>query len=110
MKVRKLFVGICLLALAAPQASHAVITFIQLAETVFVVSHRVKFIGSRGKAMKLVYTKAASLCVAAGYSHLKILEQESQASQQHESANASIRVKLFMAGGEDRLGIVAEVG
>ena len=53
--------------------------------------------------MKMVYTKAASLCVAAGYTHLKILEQESQAGQQYESANASIRVKLFLDGGEDRL-------
>lgn len=93
----------CLLALAAPTVTHAVITFTQLAGDTFVVSHRVKGLGSRGQAMRLVYTKAASLCVAAGFSHLEIHEQESQASQQYESANASVRVQLFMAGGEGRI-------
>jgi hypothetical protein len=93
----------CLLALAAPQVSRAVITFTQLAEDVFVVSHRVKLIGSRAQAMRLVCTKAASLCVAAGYSHLEILEQDSEAAQEDDSANASVRVRLHMAQGEDRL-------
>ncbi|MCH7666574.1 MAG: hypothetical protein IH936_11680 [Acidobacteria bacterium] len=106
MKKIKLFVGICLLTLAAPRASQAVITFTQLADNVFVVSHRVKFIGSRGQAMKLVYTKAASLCVAAGYTHLELAEQESQAGNQYEVANASVRVKFFLADGEGRLDCV----
>jgi hypothetical protein len=86
-----------------PAASHAVITFTQLADDIFVVSHRVKFIGSRAQAMKLVYEKAASLCVAAGYTHLEILEQESEAVQEDDSANASVRIKLFQADGADRI-------
>jgi hypothetical protein len=53
--------------------------------------------------MKLVYTKAASLCVAAGYSHMEIIEQESEAAQEDDAANASIRVKYSMGPGEDRL-------
>ena len=103
MKGSKLFVVLCFLALAAPQVSHAIITFSQLAENIFVVSHRVKFIGSRGQAMRLVYTKAASLCVAAGFSHMEIVVQESDADQLDDSANASVRVKFYMASGEDRL-------
>jgi len=71
------------------------ITFTQLDDDVFVVSHRVKVIGLRGKAMKLVYTKTASLCVAAGFSHMKILEQESETGQADDSANASIRAQFY---------------
>ncbi|MCP4201333.1 MAG: hypothetical protein GY769_05290 [bacterium] len=91
-------------ALLVPQAARAVITFTQLDDDVFVVSHRVKVIGLRGKAMKLVYTKTASLCVAAGYSHLRILEQESETGQADDSANASIRAQFYFADGEDRVG------
>lgn len=88
--------------LAAP-AAHAVLTFDQLDDDLFVVSHRVKFIGSRGQAMRLVYTKAASLCEAAGYTYLTILEQESEAEQEHENANASVRVRFHLEDGEDRI-------
>ncbi len=91
-------------ALLVPQAAQAVITFTQLDDDVFVVSHRVKVIGLRGKAMKLVYTKTASLCVAAGFSHMEILEQESETGQADDSANASIRAQFYFADGEDRVG------
>ena len=90
--------------LLAPQAALAVITFTQLDDDVFVVSHRVKVIGLRGKAMKLVYTKTASLCVAAGFSHMKILEQESETGQVDDSANASIRAQFYFEDGEERVG------
>jgi len=89
--------------LLVPQAALAVITFTQLDSNLFVVSHRIKVIGSRGRAMKLVYEKAASLCIAAGYTHFKIVDQESNAGQQYESANASIRVRLFLADDEERI-------
>ena len=92
------------LLLLAPQTASAIITFTQLDDDVFVVSHRVKVIGLRGKAMKLVYTKTASLCVAAGFSHMKILEQESETGQADDSANASIRAQFYFADGEERVG------
>ncbi len=82
----------------------AVITFTQLDDDVFVVSHRVKGLGLRGKAMKLVYTKTASLCTAAGFSHFKILDQESETGQQYEVANASIRARFYLEGGDERVG------
>ncbi len=104
----KTFRTLALLSLAAllalSGAASATITFTQLDDDVFTVSHRVKGFGSRGKATKLVYEKAASLCVAAGYSHYSILDQESQASQEYESANATVRVKFFFADGDDRIG------
>jgi hypothetical protein len=91
-------------ALVLPQIALAVITFTQLDEDTFVISHRVKIIGSRGKAQKLVYVKASSLCEAAGYAYFKIQDQESGAAQHYESANASIRVQLFQSDAEDRIG------
>jgi hypothetical protein len=103
IRKRQALAVLCVLALSAPDAGRAVITFSQLADDVFVVSHRVKLIGSRGQAMRLAYTKAASLCIAAGYSHFEILQQESQAGSEYEIANASIRVKLSSSGGGERL-------
>lgn len=100
--MRKLIL-VWLATLVIAPAAHAVITFTQLDDDVFVVSHRVKVIGLRGKAMKLVYTKSASLCVAAGYSHMKILEQESETGQADDAANASIRAQFYLADGDERV-------
>lgn len=103
MRILKLSIMLGLIAFSAPRPGSAVITVTQLADNIFVVSHRVKFIGSRGQAMRLAYTKAASVCVAAGYTHMEIKEQESQAGSEYETANASVRIKLFMEAGDDRL-------
>jgi hypothetical protein len=84
-------------------AAGATLSFTQLDDDMFMVSHRVKVIGSRGKATEMVYTKAASLCIAAGYTHLRVLDQESAAAQEYEAANASLRVQFFQADGEDRI-------
>jgi hypothetical protein len=98
-----LLIGIAVLA--APQLAMAVISFHQLDEDLFVVSHRVKvkFWTSRGQAVKKVYEKAASLCVAAGYSHLEILHQESEAEQWVDDANASLQIRFFPEAGKERL-------
>ncbi len=101
MRILSIFV---ILALVIPPAALAVITFTQLDDDIFVVSHRVKLIGSRGRAQKLVYKKAASVCVAAGYSYFRILDQESNAHQQYEDANASVRVQFFFDDDEGRIG------
>lgn len=90
-------------ALLAPLSAQAVITFHQLDDDLFVVSHRVKVIGSRGKAQNLVYEKAASLCVAAGFEYFEILAQESNAVQEYESANASVRVRFYREDGAERI-------
>ncbi len=102
MRARKVLILIGITVLVAPQLAMAVITFDQLDDDIFVISHRIKFYGSRGQAMKLVYEKVASLCVAAGYTHVKILDQESQAAQEDITANASIRARFFFEDGEER--------
>ena len=100
----RILIIIVVLALLLPQTASAVVSFTQLDDDVFVVSHRVKIIGSRGKAQKMVYRKAASLCVAAGYSYFEILHQESEAEQLDDDANASARVQFFRGDGEGRIG------
>lgn len=96
-----LLAGTFLILSAVP--AYPIITFNQLDQNTFTVSHRVKGFGSRGKAMELVYTKGASLCVAAGYTHYQILDQESQASQQYEAANATLTLRFFLEGAADRI-------
>lgn len=98
-----LLVGIALLAV--PQLAAAVITFDQLDDDLFVVSHRVKvkFWMSRGQAVRKVYEKAASLCLATGYSHLEVLRQESEAHQWDDDANAHVTVRFFAEDGDRRI-------
>lgn len=113
MKATKIAILIGIAALIAPQLAGAVITFDRLDDDMFIVSHRVKvkFWTSRGQAQRLVYEKVASLCVAAGYTHFKILHQESEASQHYHfdddygqrAANASVRVQFFLEDAEERI-------
>ncbi len=99
LRIAAVAAGMLLLAIPAG----AVITFTQLGDDLFVVSHRVKVLGLRGKAMKVVYEKTASLCVAAGYSHFEILDQESESGQQDDTANASVRAQFFQTSGSGRV-------
>ena len=104
MRAMKVMIFVGIMVLVASQLAMAVITFTQLDDDLFIVSHQIKgLFGQRAKAMKLVYTKAASLCVAAGFTHLKIMDQESEAGGQHDSPNASIRVRCFFEDGEERI-------
>jgi hypothetical protein len=91
------------LLLAAPSIAGAVVTFQQLDGNTFTVSHKVKWIGSRGQAMDLVFEKTASLCIAAGYTHMRILDQETTSAGYGQSANATLTVKFFMETGEGRV-------
>lgn len=90
-------------ALLLPSTALGTISFTQIDDDVFTVSHRVKVIGSRGKATKMVYTKAASLCEAAGFSFYRVMKQESEASQKDDAANASLRVRFYFDDADDRL-------
>lgn len=100
--VRRILFSFTLILVFAQFAS-AVVTFQQLDGNTFTVSHKVKWIGSRGQAMDLVFEKTASLCIAAGYTHMKILDQETTSAGYYQSANATLTVKLFMETGEGRV-------
>ena len=103
MSTKSALVLIGFAALVAPRLALAVVTFDQLDDDVFVVSHMVKGLaGNRGKAMRLVHEKAASLCVAAGYTHLKIDGEASRGTGHRNNANASVRVRFFFADGVER--------
>ena len=101
--MKKTLLTLVALALLTSGPASAVITFTQLDEEVFVVSHRVKLIGSRARALGLVYEKAASLCLATGYSHFEILDQESSAHQEYQDANATITARFSTEDGEGRM-------
>ena len=91
------------LILTVPLSAGATLTFEQLDQRTFTISHRVKWVGGRGQAMELVYEKAASLCVAAEYSHFEIVNQESHAGGGYEAANATVTVRFFHEAGDDRV-------
>jgi hypothetical protein len=95
---------LCVATLFAAQAAEAVISFTQLEENVFVVKHRVKVIGLRSKAIRLVHQKSASVCMAAGYTHMEILEQESDSGESDDSVNASMKVAFYLEDGDERVG------
>jgi hypothetical protein len=103
MRTMKKTIWFGLAMLAISSVASATMTFQQLDENTFSVSHKVKWIGGRGQAMELVYDKAASLCIAAGYSHLELFGQESNAPGYYQSANATLTVKFFQDAGEDRI-------
>ncbi len=94
---------VVLVLLATPTFASATLTFQQLDGNTFSISHMVKWIGGRGQAMDLVYEKAASLCIAAGYTHMKVLDQESNANGFYQNANATVTVKFFLETGEERV-------
>lgn len=99
----KLLLPLALTLVLVPGPALATITFTQIDDDVYLVSHRVKGLGSRAKATRMVYLKAASLCKAAGYSHLRVLGQESEAVQQDDRANATLRVRFFLAEADERI-------
>jgi len=96
--VRGLFVVAVLLAVSPVVL--AALTFEQLGDDVFSVSHAVKGFGGRGVAMDVVYEKTASLCIAAGYTHLKVMDQQSTAGSDYEEPNATVQVQFLQRGGE----------
>jgi len=94
-------VVVLLVGLAAAPAAHAVVTFDQLGKDLFTVQHYVKWIGSRGTAVNVVYEKASSLCIAAGYTHMKILHEDATAGGEYEDPSASLRVQFLHHAGTD---------
>ncbi|MEZ5333663.1 MAG: hypothetical protein R2991_16885 [Thermoanaerobaculia bacterium] len=99
--MRKTVLVLSLLAAAASSAS-AVLHFDRLEEDLFAVRHKVLFMGSEEKAVKLVHEKAASICVAAGYTHYAVLELESTPLEDDESATAEATVRFFHEAGDER--------
>jgi len=99
--MKRAFAVFMLCALYTSAAS-AVITFDQLDDDTFTISHQVKAFGNRGKANRLVYEKASSLCIAAGYEYYELLDQESSGAGFYQAANATIRVRLHFEDGEER--------
>ena len=93
---------------AIPTPAHADVKFTKLSDTQYVVHHRKNsYLGAEAKAMKTAYKEAASICVAAGYTHLEIKEQN--VGERHyggfwgggRGASADVRIKLYMEPDEE---------
>ena len=93
--------GALLLGLSSPLL--AFVTFGQLDSNTFTVSHMVKGIGNKGKATRQAYEKAASVCVAAGYSHLKFVNEQADGTTYGGVPNATVTFKLFNEPSDDRI-------
>lgn len=94
----------CALALglsAAPAApAHADIKFTRLSDDQFIVHHRKKTRwGAEAKATRTAYVEAASICVAAGYTHMEIKDMnigERTFGFSGRGASADVRVELHL--------------
>ncbi len=98
---KTLFIFVLVLGVAS--GCFATLTFQQLDDNTFSVSHKVKWIGGRGQALELVYEKAASICVAAGYTHFVLVGQASNAPGFFQDANATLTMEFFQRDGENRI-------
>ena len=109
--MKQLFLTLGLLV-ALPVPASADVKFTKLAENQFVVHHRkLTKIGAEAKATRTAYKEAASICIAAGYTHMEIKDlnvgerTHGGALGGGRGASADIRIKLYQDPEE---GIVEE--
>lgn len=110
----KKFIIIACLALVLPltlaSVSFADVKFTRLSEDQFIVHHRkLTTLGAEAKAVKTAYKEAASICVAASYTHFEIKEQN-VGERMHgttfgggRGASADIRVKFYQDPDEEAI-------
>ncbi len=98
--MRNASIALVLALIISPEASGDV-KFTKLSDNQFVVHHRKKTVlGAEAKATKTAYREAASVCIAAGYSHMEI-QDLNVGERMHGSilgggrgASTDIRIKL----------------
>lgn len=98
-----------LLALVASLAL-ADVKYTRLSKDQFIIHHRKQTtLGAEAKAVKTTYTEAASVCIAAGFSHLEIKEtnigerEHGTALGGGRGASADVRVEFYLDPGEDQI-------
>lgn len=99
MKAPALAIG-CLLLVAS--VAGADIKYTRLSDTQFVVHHRklTKF-GAEAKATKTAYAEAASICIAAGFTHMEVKDLNVGEREfggewgGGRGASADLRIKLY---------------
>lgn len=99
------------IALSLPAtAILADVKFTQLSDDQFIVHHRKHTtLGAEAKAMKTAVAEAASICVAAGFTHMELKDQN-VGERDHtgfwgggRGASADLRVKFFTEPDEDKI-------
>ena len=98
------WVLVCVVAalLSTSAAMAATLRFQRLGEDRFVVSHNVK-LGGANKAVKMVYKKAGSICVAAGFSYFEVLGQEVTRPNRYQFAGGTLQVRFKHERAEEGL-------
>jgi hypothetical protein len=92
-------------------AARADVKFTRLSEDQFIVHHRKQsLLGAEAKAMKTTFIEAASVCIAAGFSHMEI--KETNVGERHHGgtwggtgrgASADVRIELYLDPGEGEI-------
>lgn len=100
MRKKPLF--IILVAFLVAAATQADVKFTRLAENQFIVHHRkLTVLGAEAKAMRTAVKEAASICVAAGFTHMELKDQNvgermhGNALGGGRGASADLRIKLY---------------
>jgi hypothetical protein len=109
MKVSRVLV-LAILCFAVALTAVADVKFTRLSEDQFIVHHRkLTLLGAEAKATRTAYAEAASICIAAGFTHLEIKEQNI-GERQHggawgggRGASADVRVKFFADPDEEKV-------
>ena len=92
--MKKTAIVILMIFAAAPCL--ATTRLMKLAEDRYLVTHQKQtYLGGQGKALRLSYEKAGSLCSVLGYSWFEIRETESKGRGWRSGAGATIEVKFF---------------
>lgn len=90
------------LLLASPAQLAADIRFTRLGEDQFLVHHRKKtLLGAEAKATRTAYAEAAAVCLAAGFTHMKVKNQN-VGERMHggwfgggRGASADLRIEVY---------------
>ena len=92
--MRKLVVAIMMLGLAVP--CMATTRLMKLTEDRYLLTHQKQSgFGGQGKALRLTYVKAGSLCEILGYSWLEITDTQSKGRSFGSGAATTLEVKFY---------------
>ena len=108
MKLHSTLIALAAFLLASPTLAD--VKFTQLSDNQFIVHHRKQTLfGAEAKAMKTAVAEAASLCIAAEYTHMELKDQNVGERQYGgvfgggRGASADLRIKLYTDPDEDKI-------
>ena len=96
--------AMALVAVFAVAPCFATSRLMQLQEDRYLVTHQKQsFFGGQGKALRMVYEKAGSLCVILGYSWFEIKDNQSKGRSFGSGAASTLDVKFYNEKPDDEI-------